>query len=290
MQSWLLLLHQIPTKPDYFRAKVSRRLAQVGALPIKNSAYLLPDTEETREDFEWICREIKAEGGAAWLFRADALAGLSIEEIEVSFRRLRDTDYEELLAAAREMDDAKLNHRFEELKKIDFFLHPARTKVETILAERKRRATDTTPSASTFSRRIWVTRQGIKVDRIASAWLIRRFIDPEATFRFVDTGIYTHAETELRFDMYEGEFTHEGELCTFEVLLARHGLLTKYPTLEPIGELVHDLDLKDSRYRRPETSGLSRMIEGLCSRTKADNERLEQGSQVFDSLFESFKV
>src|ERR1044072_7252639 len=110
MQSWLLLLHQIPPKPPYFRAKVSRRLAQLGALPIKNSAYLLPDTDETREDFEWICREIKAEGGAAWLFRADPLEGLSVEQIQSSFRRLRDTDYQDLIAAARELDDARLAH------------------------------------------------------------------------------------------------------------------------------------------------------------------------------------
>src|SRR5262245_7553394 len=121
MSSWLLLLHQIPPKPPYFRAKVLRRLSQIGALPIKNSAYLLPDTDETRVDFEWIYREITAEGGAAWLFRADSLAGLSEEHIQASFRRLRDADYQELLAAAGELDDAKLTFRFEEVKKIDFF-------------------------------------------------------------------------------------------------------------------------------------------------------------------------
>src|SRR5262245_631839 len=138
MARWLLLLHQIPPKPPYFRAKVSRRLSQVGALPIKNSVYVLPDSDETREDFEWVCREIKAEGGAAWLFHADALVGFSDEQAASAFRRLRDTDYEELLGTARELDDAKLVHRFEELKKIDFFEHPARRKVDEIIQERKR--------------------------------------------------------------------------------------------------------------------------------------------------------
>ncbi len=288
MNSWLLLLHQIPPKPPYFRAKVSRRLAQVGALPIKNSAYLLPDTEDTREDFEWICREIKTEGGAAWLFRAETLAGLSVEQIQASFRHLRDTDYEELLQAARELDDAKLLHRFEELKKIDFFEHPSRTKIEALVAERKRVASDASQPPSEFTNRIWVTRRGVKVDRIGSAWLIRRFIDPQATFRFIDTTKHTHEESEVRFDMYEGEFTHEGNLCTFEVLVARHNLLLRYPALQPLAEMVHDIDLKDDLYRRPETSGLSRMLDGLCARTSDDNKRIEQGGQVFDSLYESF--
>jgi hypothetical protein len=290
MPSWLLLLHQIPPKPPYFRAKVSRRLAQVGALPIKNSAYLLPDTNEAREDFEWISREIKSEGGAAWLFRVESLVGLSPEQIETSFRRLRDADYQELLTNARELDDAKLIHRFEEVKKIDFFEHPSRAQVEAVLAERRRHAVEGGERTSVYTSRIWVTRSGIKVDRIGSAWLIRRFIDPQAKFRFVDTSTYVHAESELRFDMYDGEFTHEGELCTFEVLIARHNLLHQHPALQPIAEMIHDIDLKDSRYGRPETSGLSRMLDGLCARTEGDDLRIEQGGQIFDALYESFKA
>src|SRR5262245_45845340 len=176
MQSWLLLLHQIPPKPPYFRAKVLRRLGQVGALPIKNSAYLLPDTDETREDFEWIRREITSEGGAAWLFRADLLSGLSADQIETSFRRLRDADFQELLAEAGELGDVKLSQRFEELKRIDFFNHPARAQVEAIIADRQQHAARAQAEYlnSTLGR-TWVTRRGIKVDRIGSAWLIRRF-------------------------------------------------------------------------------------------------------------------
>jgi hypothetical protein len=290
MQSWLLLLHQIPPKPPYFRAKVSRRLAHAGALPIKNSAYLLPDAEETREDFEWICREIRAEGGAAWLFRAETLAGLSVEQIQSSFRRLRDADYQELIATAGELDDAKLVHRFEGLRKVDFFEHPGRAQVEALIADRQRCATGADRPSSVYTGRVWVTRRGIKVDRIGSAWLIGHFIDPQATFRFVDTASYQHTEPELRFDMYDGEFTHEGDLCTFEVLIARHDLLSQYPALQPIAEMIHDLDIKDGRYQRPETSGFSRMLDGLCASTKDDDVRLAQGGQFFDALCESFKA
>jgi hypothetical protein len=285
---WLLLLHQIPPKPPYFRAKVLRRLAQVGALPVKNSAYLLPDTEDTREDFEWICREITSEGGTAWLFRAESLAGLSAEQIEESFRRLRDADYEGLLSAAPEMEAAKFTQRFEEVKKIDFFEHPARAKVEALIAQR--RSPEDGAAVAVPAGRLWVTRRGIKVDRIGSAWLIRRFIDPQAAFRFVDPDSYHHAAPELRFDMFDGEFTHEGDLCTFEVLVARHHLLAQQAALQPIAEIIHDLDLKDGRYERPETSGLARMLDGLCARTSDDRVRLEQGGQIFDAFFESFSA
>src|ERR1700681_1838991 len=99
-ERWLLLLHQIPPKPAYFRAQVLRRIGQVGALPVKNSAYLLPDREDTLEDFEWICQEITKQGGSAWLFRAETLVGMSSDQIEEAFRELRRPEYEKLIEMA----------------------------------------------------------------------------------------------------------------------------------------------------------------------------------------------
>jgi hypothetical protein len=297
MVVWLLLLHQIPSKPPYFRAKVLRRLTKVGALAIKNSAYLLPDSEETREDFEWICREITAQGGVAWLFRAETLAGLTNEQIETMFTNLRSADYQELIRDARALleqesgptDEARLLHQFENLKRIDFFGNTARTEFEILVNELKQRDQhDSRGEKETETGRVWVTRRGIRVDRIASAWLIQKFIDPVATFRFVDPLSYVHSGGEIRFDMYEGEFTHEGEMCTFEVLVARHALLSRYPSLQPIAEIVHDIDLKDERYERAETSGVARLIDGICGRLPADDSRLDEGKRLFDSLQLSF--
>jgi hypothetical protein len=293
--SWLLLLHQIPPKPPYFRAKILRRLAQVGALPVKNSAYLLPETEDTREDFEWIVREISNEGGTAWMFRVESLS-MSGDQIADGFRQLRTPDYEDLIVTANELldhaatpaDITKLLHRFVELKKIDFFDHPLRAKAIALIEQLQSAPAGGTGTAPASAGRVWVTRKGIKVDRIASAWLIRRFIDPQATFRYVDAATYRHAEPELRFDMYEGEFTHEGDLCTFEVLVKSHQLAAQHPALLPIAEMVHDIDLKDRRYERPETNGVSRTIDGMCARIPDDDTRLEQGSQIFESLFQSF--
>jgi len=298
---WLLLLHQIPPKPAYFRAKILRRLIQVGALPVKNSAYLLPDREDTLEDFEWICQEIKDQGGAAWLFRAETLAGMSSSQIEAAFQELRAPDYAELITLARHLVQEasagessaarqRLAQLYERVKQIDFFECPARKELAGLMAEidARDRPVIGSGSGAAESGRTWVTRKGIKVDRIGSAWLIQRFIDPRAEFRFVSPGSYQHKEGEIRFDMLGAEFTHEGDQCTFEVLVSRSDLLKEYPALRAVAELVHDIDLKDARYQRPETAGLARMIEGLCARLPDDDARLAQGQLIFASLYESF--
>jgi hypothetical protein len=135
--------------------------------------------------------------------------------------------------------------------------------------------------------RTWVTRQGVYVDRIASAWLIRRFIDPEGRFKFVAGKGYRPAEGELRFDMFEAEFTHEGDKCTFEVLLERGAL--KDPALRAIAEIIHDIDLKDDKFGRTEVAGIRTLIEGISVATKDDTERIARGADVFNNLYEYFK-
>jgi hypothetical protein len=136
--------------------------------------------------------------------------------------------------------------------------------------------------------RDWVTRAGVHVDRIASAWLIRRFIDPKARFKFVPAKDYVPKPGELRFDMFEAEFTHEGDRCTFEVLLARADLSD--PALAAIAEIVHDIDLKDGKFGREEASGIARLVEGLAAATEDDVRRIERGSAMLDDLYEYFRV
>jgi hypothetical protein len=302
---WLLLLHQIPPRPAYFRARVLRRLGQVGALPVKNSAYLLPDADDTLEDFEWICREIKDQGGAAWLFRAEAVAGMTAEQIEEAFRQLPTPEYEQLIAQGRLVserisqgsDEAlaawrKLLRRDQDVKRIDFFASPARDAWEDLMREIQKQLESPNPSPTQAvdqpHGRVWVTRKSVKVDRIASAWLIRRFIDSEATFRFVNSNDYSHEASEIRFDMFDGEYTHEGDLCTFEVLIPAHGLSSN-SALVAVAEIVHDIDLKEDRYQRLEAPGVAKMIDGLCRQTQADDARLERGATIFESLYQSFR-
>ena len=129
-----------------------------------------------------------------------------------------------------------------------------------------------------------MTRKGVFIDRIASAWLIRRFVDPDARFKFVPAKGYRPEAKEIRFDMFEAEYTHEGDQCTFEVLIARLGL--DNPALVPIAEIVHDIDLKDAKFGRPEGIGVDRLIAGIAMAHKDDEDRLAQGAAVFDGLYE----
>ena len=303
--NWLLLLHQIPPKPPYSRAKILRRLSQAGALPLKNSAYLLPYGEDTLEDFQWICGEITDVGGKAWLFRTEAVAGISSDQIEESFRALRSEDYKILIEEARTelnsisagQPDAMAGHvrlarRAEELRRIDFFESPGRTNLEKVMNEietklKARSAGESVPEPGDLQPgRIWVTRKGVKVDRIGSAWLVRRFLDSQAVFRFVNPDDYSWEGNEIRFDMFDGEFTHRGSLCTFEVLISTHNL--NDPALRLVAEIVHDIDLKDNRYQHPETAGIARMLDGLYRLVPEDEKRIERGSMIFDSLYQAF--
>jgi hypothetical protein len=135
--------------------------------------------------------------------------------------------------------------------------------------------------------RTWVTRRGVHVDRIASAWLIRRFIDPEARFKFVSDKGYVPEPGEIRYDMFEAEYTHAGDHCTFEVLLAR--LCPPEPALQAIAEIVHDIDLKDGKFGREETTGIASLIAGIAAANKQDEERIAQGAAIFDNLYQYFR-
>jgi hypothetical protein len=311
--TWLLLLHQIPPSPPYLRAKILRRLKQAGALPLKKSAYLLPDTEEAIEDFQWLLKEIGSEKGEGWILRVEALAGLTDDSIRQAFRDLRSSDYRELLSEAQALAEQfrtgdgngapspdsgwrKLRKRCEEVQKIDFFEASGKREVMDQMNEieqsLKRSAAAAGAAAespaSGYKGRTWVTRRGIKVDRTACAWLIKRFIDPEPEFAFENPDQYVHRPGELRFDMYEGEFTHEGGACTFEVLLARCGPTD--PALRAIGEIVHDLDLKETKFDRPETAGIAALIDGLALRHADDARRMEEGFVIFDALYARLRV
>jgi len=133
----------------------------------------------------------------------------------------------------------------------------------------------------------WITREKAKVDRVACPWLIRKFIDPDAGLKFVPAKGYVPDKNELRFDMFDAEFTHQGDRCSFEVLLAHCGL--DDPALEAIAEIVHDIDLKDEKFGREETAGIKTLINGICTETHEDEERIARGSAIFDNLYAVFR-
>jgi hypothetical protein len=240
---WLLLIHQLPPKPDYLRVKFRRRLKALGAVGLKNTVYALPSTDEALEDLTWLVREIEGAGGSAMICRAEFLEGITDQEIAAK------------LAAERSPSDAP------------------RADVQSPVVR---------PGST------WVTRAGVFVDRIASAWLIRRFIDPEAVFRFVTATRHVPRPDEIRFDMFEAEFTHVGEDCTFETLVRRFALVD--PALRAIAEVVHDIDCKDERFGRAETAGIAAMLRGIVGAVPNDEGRLERGFVVFDDLHAFYRA
>jgi hypothetical protein len=309
---WLLLIHQIPPRPAYLRVKIGRHLQRIGAVAIKNSVYALPRDDETQEDFQWVLREVVKGGGDASILEARFIEGLSDEQVLALFQSAREADYREVAGEARQVaaslpkrgpppenrrnevanQIARLRQRLSELEAIDFFGAPGREIAEGIVsgmeARMKPSVESREPAKRTLRReeyrgRTWITRTGIKVDRMASAWLIRKLIDPRARFKFVPAKGYQPQKGEVRFDMFEAEFTHEGDLCTFEVLLDRFGLAE--PALRAIAEIVHDVDVKDAKYGREEAPGVGQVVAGIAAAHADDEARLERGSALFEDLY-----
>jgi hypothetical protein len=314
--SWLLLIHQLPAKPAYLRVKIWRRLQSIGAIAVKNAVHALPMGEGTQEDFEWLLREIVEGGGEAFLCETRLIDGLTDEQVRKLFDQARDADYSDIAKEVRALGKrlrpklkheaskelraqaARLRKRLAEIVSIDFFGAIGRETAEGLLAELEVRLNEDEtvakqakiePGAGKLEAlrgETWVTREGVHIDRIGSAWLIRRFIDPEAHFKFVAGKGYRPLEGELRFDMFQAEFTHEGDKCTFEVLLDRAAL--KDPALRAIAEIIHDVDLRDNKYGRDESVGIRTLIDGIAVATSDDSERIARGTEVFNNLYEFF--
>jgi hypothetical protein len=309
--SWLLLIHQLPPQPAYLRVKIWRRLQAMGAVAVKGAVYALPLNDQTQEDFRWLVREIIGSGGEASLCEARFVDGLSDQQVRALFDAARDADYEAIRQEAGALADslaaqperqaenrkqvARLRRQLTQIADLDFFGASGRAAAEAIVSALEARLAEAEPGIGAeegmsdeglrgLHGRTWVTREGVHVDRIASAWLIRRFIDPEARFEFVPSKGGTRREGEIRFDMYEAEFTHEGDKCTFEVLLERAAL--DDPALHAIGEVVHDIDLKDRKFGREETPGIGGLIDGIVLAHNDDAQRVARGAAMLDDLYQ----
>ncbi len=314
---WLLLIHQIPAKPTYFRAKIWRRLQQIGAVPVKQAAYAMPRQEQAYEDLSWIVKEIIEGGGEAILLEARLQEGLSDEQVINLFREARKRDYEKIVLEANELLTqcrhntsglsahfleykiglTKLRKAFAGITAIDFFPVPEQEKVEATLTDmetilQQKRGQHPTvmhipANKAKLTGKFWVTRANVYVDRMASAWFIQRYIDDTALFRFVATAEYISTPEEIRFDMPIGEFTHKGNLCTFEVMAHTFG--EGDLALEQLARMIHDIDLKDDLYNLPETDGLHALFDGIVAVTNDDGERIRQAGVILDGMLAFFR-
>jgi hypothetical protein len=315
---WLLLVHQLPPKPAYLRVKIWRRLQGLGAISVKNSVYVLPAGEQALEDFQWLLREIEQGGGEGIVWEGKLADGLNDQDVRALFDATRDADYGEIAKELRDLSAAlkrggdmpteqkreangqivRLRRRYSEVSAIDFFSATGRMTVEGLLSDLDKRLAETPAeeqgedakvkkTSEDLTGKTWVTRRGVYIDRIACAWLIRRFIDPAARFKFVAARDYAAKRGELRFDMFKAEITHEGDMCSFEVLLDRIGL--KDPALRAIADIVHDIDLKDEKFGREQTAGIAHVVAGICASQKDDRMRIERASAVLDDTYEYFR-
>jgi hypothetical protein len=312
-RTWLLLVHQLPAHPSNLRVQTWRRLQQIGAIPVKQAVYVLPDTPAAREDFEWLKGEITAAGGGATIFTADCIDNWSHDRLVDAFRRTRQEAYD---ALARDVEKAvkhkgkkrvrspvrgktvdAFRQKLTTLQQMDFFGSPGRARVEALLGQLAARNQDAgAPRAmiaaarsrrGDYRRRTWATRPRPGVDRMASAWLIRRFIDPAARFAFAADRASIPSGA-IPFDMFGVEFSHHGDRCTFETLCASFDLETS--ALARIGAIVHDLDLKDGRFGAAEAPAVGALVEGLQRTYADDDELLERGIATFEALYRGFEA
>jgi hypothetical protein len=303
----LLLLVGVPPTPSSLRVRVWRRLRSLGAVALKRSAYLLPDTPERYEDFQWLAQEIQREGGDATLIRVQQIENMSPEQVQRLFHEPRDHDYRQLAAryrkvlqrfdrksaakSARAQEElARLAKDHQRIRDIDFLDAPAGAEVrrlEEVIAMRSRspekvRREDTpTLDLSTLRGRRWVTRPRPHIDRIASAWLIKRFIDPQAQFVFAPPAEFP--KDAIPFDAPGVELSHQGEDCTFETLVKRARLRDR--RLTRLAELVHEADLRDGKYPHEEARGIDVAVRALLAASPDDHQVLANGMTLFEGLY-----
>ena len=306
-QPLLLLLVGVPPTPSSLRVRVWRRLRLLGAVALKRSAYLLPDTPERYEDFQWLAQEIQRGGGDATLIRVQEIENVSAEDVIRLFQEPRDRDYRQLtvryrkvlqsldrkseVTSARVHDElARLARDVQRIRDIDFFDAPGGAEVRRIeeaIAMRTRRPESArheerpTIDLTKLRGRRWVTRPRPHIDRIASAWLVKRFIDPDAQFVFAPPAEFP--KDAIPFDAPGVELSHQGEDCTFETLVKRAGLRDR--RLVRLAELVHEADLRDGKYPREEARGIDVAVRAFLAASPDDHQVLAHGMALFEGLY-----
>jgi hypothetical protein len=308
---WLTLLMTLPPTPSRHRVGVWRKLQRMGAISLRGSAWMLPETTETKEWFEWLAQEIQASRGEATLLRVDRIETMRDEQVAGLFHAARAAEYEPIVRRCRQilahLDRARAAHRvplaqlraeldglkreLDRVRAIDYLDSPAGRRAQALWERAAGRlaAVEARPAARGGRRRggalpppgsTWVTRPRPHIDRIASAWLIKRFYDPEAKFAFADAA--DAAKKGVPFDVVGAEFGHHGQDCTFETLMKRFGISDR--RVKAIAEIVHEADLRDGKFSRTEATGVDLAIRGLAESLHDDHELLERGMAMFDGL------
>jgi len=293
---WLLLVFSLPARRASQRVEIWRKLQRYGALPLRSSGYVLPHSPANQEKLEWLATAIRNYKGQASVVQVATFDDLPAERLQQLFIEARARDYEALLRELKKILSlsplrrpvgqlSRLRRRFQQVVTIDFFHSPLRAQVETLLA----RADEPQPAkpgrkgkAAQYGNRFWLTRPRPGIDRVSSAWLILRFIDPKARFAFADDPA-DHPNA-IPFDMFAAQgFGHRGEDCTFETLCKEFGI--REGRVKRIAQIVHDADLEDEKYGRSEGEGLDRVLKGWAAQDLSDDELLRRGVELIEGLY-----
>lgn len=320
IHGWLLFFYSVPSKPVSNRMKIWRRLTQAGALPFKGAAYILPYSEEHYEFCQWLVSEAVGMGGEAAFVHVEKIETMHDREIIDLFNRQRERDYQDIekmleglerkiqsikkgssIQGNKKLSEQlyKLLKEFDAIRRIDFFSSKAgavlKKRMETLHAELKginsvyagiRIPAIVPRSIKDYQGKTWVTRKRPFVDRMASAWLIKKFIDPEASFEFIDEKeIARLGKDMVAYDVMGGEFTHIGDMCTFEVFIKSFNLADR--RIKKIAAIVHEIDMKDDKFKTPEAKGIEEILVGIRKTSKSDADALERGMGIFEMLYES---
>jgi hypothetical protein len=318
--SWLLFFYTLPSKPVRNRMTIWRKLLRAGALSFKGSVYILPYTEEHHEFLTWLVSEVISLKGEGSFVRVEKIETIYNQQIISLFNQQRETDYQRIL---KECDDIerkitstriggasqdkknitnqirKCQRDFEDIRKMDFFISKRCLEVGRRLEKivetlnglsgtgiEKHTVAIAPARIEDYQRKTWATRKRPFVDRFASAWLIKKFIDEKASFAFIDEkDLDPMAKDVIPFDIRGGRFTHAGDLCTFEILMKSFNLKDK--ALKKIAEIVHELDMKDDKFRNFEAKGIEDILSGIRKTVKDDHEAIGKGMSIFEMLYVS---
>jgi hypothetical protein len=295
---WLLLTFTLPAKSASQRVEVWRKLQRYGAVPLGNSGYLLPNNPANQERFEWLATAVRKYAGEASVVQVQSIDNLSAPKLIARFAEARARDYQELIRELRKFASLRLQKRasgrlnrlrtrFREIVEIDFFNSPLQKRVKELLARAETPPSHSEESAKVqirqYQGRVWVTRPRPGIDRSASAWLIRRFIDKKARFTFAPEDRVPRAA--VPFDMFQCGFGHRGEDCTFETLQKSFRIRDR--KVGVIAEIIHDADLLDEKFGRKEGFGIDAALDGWAKEGVPDSELLKRGVQLVEAFYHS---
>jgi len=268
-------------------------------VPLGNSGYLLPNNPSNEERFQWLATAIRKYGGDASVVHVESIDNLSKAQLIGRFSEARTREYQELIRELQAFSSkgvegktrgrlGRLRNRFQEIVEVDFFNSPLQVRVKELLehAASLRGPASAAPTRKVntkdYKGRLWVTRPRPGVDRCASAWLIRNFIDPKARFAFAPEDRVPVSS--VPFDMFHEEgFGHRGDDCTFETLTKQFHV--RDPKVAVIGQMIHDADLADDRFGRKEGYGVDQILKGWARQGISDDKLLERGMELIEALY-----